>query len=106
MKDTGPHIDFPVPAESIIVCWGCGDWLYITINEIPLTQGLEKDQLVDIRSGEVILAKEHYRNLKCQFCDNNIYRSYGQNRGLVRYIPKPETLGERIHHFMVQGAYP
>lgn len=105
MEKIGPYIDFPVPAGSIIICWKCGDWLYITINEILAMQGLSEDRLIDIRSGGIVKGK-HHGTLKCNFCEKNIYRSQGEDLGLVCYISQPETLGERIHHFMVQGANP
>ena len=105
MISTGPYKHFPIPAGSIIVCWKCEEWLFITSNGMDATQELEHDRLIDIRSGTIIMYGD-YEGPKCPSCGKQIYRSRGDDLGLVRYIGPPETLGERIHHFMVQGAHP
>jgi hypothetical protein len=96
----GPTPDTPVPAGSIIICGQlyCRAHIYITWREI------KSGDIVSLRRFVALVRKDKLtRGILCPVC-GQLFRAGA--RGRLCYISPPETLGERIHYFIAQGASP
>ncbi len=100
MLKVGPDDDGdgPIPAGSIIVCWGCRSPLFISRNGIFDDTNVDDDELIDIKSSKRIIVPINFQEMTCRQCGEDLYKKKGQ----VTYFAPPETLGARMCLFMIE----